>query len=205
MSQTEFINSDNKVFSLFDKEYFENTCFEKINRPSINLDEIEFYNCTFSNNILFKGTFKNCRFEKCTIKDCDFSLSKFSGSIFIDTLFNDCKLMGIDWTLTSKPLRAVFTNCILSDSSFFSLDLTGSKIANCKAHNVDFERTNLSKSDCSSTDFLSSKFSQTNLIGADLRDARNYYINPAVNKIKKAKFSYPEVLTLLSIYDIIIE
>jgi fluoroquinolone resistance protein len=205
MDDTNLFRQDNNIFSLSDEEYFEDVSLEKINNPSIKLEEKEFYNCTFANNIMFKGSFRKCRFEKCFFRECDFSLSKFSECLFIDTEFKDCKLMGIDWTLVSKPLKTAFINCILSDSSFFELDFIGSKIINCKAHNVDFENTNLSRSDCSSTDFLSSKFSNTNLSGADLRDARNYFINPAVNKIKKAKFSYPEVLSLLNTYDITIE
>jgi fluoroquinolone resistance protein len=40
---------------------------------------------------------------------------------------------------------------------------------------------------------------------ADLRTAYNYSIDPSINKIKKAKFSLPGVVGLLSKYDIEIE
>jgi uncharacterized protein YjbI with pentapeptide repeats len=42
-----------------------------------------------------------------------------------------------------------------------------------------------------------SKFQNTNLANADLRTAKNYYIDPTHNKLKGARFSYPEVLSLL--------
>ena len=204
-NQSDLFNADSGEKTLFENEYYENTSFEKVHIQDIRLSEIEFFNCTFTNNILFKGVFKKCRFEKCTFKDCDLSLSKFTDSVFVDVNFTNCKMVGIDWTVISKPLKISFTGCIISDSSFYNLDLIGLVMAKCIAHNTDFEKTDLSKSDCSKTDFMGSKFSGTNLSGADLREALNYFINPNNNKIKKAKFSYPEVITLLDVWDIIIE
>jgi hypothetical protein len=49
------------------------------------------------------------------------------------------------------------------------------------------------------------KFENTILQKADLRSAFNYAIDPEINKIKKAKFSLPEVTGLLKKYDIEID
>jgi len=45
-------------------------------------------------------------------------------------------------------------------------------------------------------------FAHTNLEYADFTTSYNYSINPETNRIHKAKFSMPEVLGLLSHYDI---
>jgi fluoroquinolone resistance protein len=48
-------------------------------------------------------------------------------------------------------------------------------------------------------------FKQSSLEKADFRKAHHYQINPELNRIRKAKFSAPEVLSLLQHYDIVIE
>jgi uncharacterized protein YjbI with pentapeptide repeats len=55
------------------------------------------------------------------------------------------------------------------------------------------------------TDFKDSKFSNTDLSYADFTQAKNYDINPNYNKIKRAIFSIPEVLTLLQGFDVVIK
>ena len=45
----------------------------------------------------------------------------------------------------------------------------------------------------------------TNLMKADFRGAKNYVISPQDNRVRKAKFSFPEVLSLLKCLEIEIE
>jgi hypothetical protein len=45
-------------------------------------------------------------------------------------------------------------------------------------------------------------FNQSNLEKVDFRTSKNYAIDPENNRIKRAKFSYPDVLGLLDKYDI---
>jgi len=188
-----------------DGEYYEELKFEKKEFENLLLNNTEFYSCTFTNIRFFKSKFNNCRFEKCLFKNCDLSLSKFTSSLFIDVKWDNCKLMGIDWTSVSKPVKIFLCNCILTDSSFYNMDLIGTEIIKCTAHNTDFEKVNLRKADCSKTDFNLSRFAGADLSGADFTEALNYNINPETTKIKNAKFSYPEVLSLLSAWNIIIE
>jgi len=75
-------------------------------------------------------------------------------------------------------------------------------IKDCEANEVDFTESNLNKANCTMTDFKGSKFSNTDLSYADFTSAKNYDIDPTYNKIKKATFSIPEVLTLLQGFDI---
>ena len=43
---------------------------------------------------------------------------------------------------------------------------------------------------------------RTDLTGADFRDAKNYVIHPALNKLSKARFSLPDAMNLLYCMDI---
>ena len=54
-------------------------------------------------------------------------------------------------------------------------------------------------------DFERSRFSKTNLSGADFRGARNYYIDVRNNNVKKARFALPEAMSLLGSFEVIIE
>ena len=67
----------------------------------------------------------------------------------------------------------------------------------CSAVEVDFREADLSRADFSGTDLSNSLFSKTDLSGADFSQARNYHLDPGQNKLKGAKFSLPEAMSLL--------
>lgn len=193
---------DKFVFAI---DYYKEESFGKINFKEQKAESVEFYKCTFTSCIFNNSIFEDCVFEKCTFTGCDLSVVKFTGSSFIDVTFADCKMIGIDWTLVQKHVSINFFKCLLNESSFYKMDLRSCKIEECTAHSVDFENANLSKTICCKTDFLNSKFNEADLSSADFRGALNYSINPNYTKIKKAKFSLPEAVSLLSAWNIIIE
>ncbi len=67
---------------------------------------------------------------------------------------------------------------------------------------VDFTECDLTAASFDNCDMLEATFDRTILEKADFRTAYHYSINPEVNRIKKAKFSLPEVTGLLNKYDI---
>jgi uncharacterized protein YjbI with pentapeptide repeats len=79
------------------------------------------------------------------------------------------------------------------------------EMVQCTAHEVDFTRTNLTRANLIETDFLGSRFADTNLSYADLSKATNYSIHPTVNRLKKTVFSLPEAVSLLSAFDIVLK
>jgi fluoroquinolone resistance protein len=197
--------SKNLTPSEFEKDFYEETKFEKLNLTNSKVVKIEFYKCSFVSCLFTKTIFEKCIFEKCTFSNCDLSIVKYNESAFIDVKFVDNKMLGIDWTLAQKPISVNFEKCLLNDSIFYRMDLRSSQIKKCLAQSVDFEEANLNKSECCQTDFLNSKFSGADLSFADFTGAINYSINPNNTKIKKAKFSLPEAVVLLDAWDIIIE
>ena len=67
---------------------------------------------------------------------------------------------------------------------------------------MDLTACDLSQAIFENCDLAGTLFENTILEKTDFRTAYNYSIDPELNKIKKAKFSLPGVLGLLSKYDI---
>jgi len=82
------------------------------------------------------------------------------------------------------------------------MTLTGASLESCKAHEVDFRETDLSHANLAYTDFHKSLFIHTKLNSADFTEAVNYNIDIELNEIKKSKFSFPEVVSLLNSLEI---
>ncbi len=195
---------DNKDIDLINSEdqYFTEKDFHKLELQESVLKDKEFYKCNFYKCNFFKTNLYNCDFEDCSFENCDISLWKLFNTKLIDVSFNKCKLFGIDWTEVVKPLRADFYESLLNNNSFFALNLNLIKIINSTVIDVDFTDAVLTKAKFCGSDLNGSIFKNNNLSQADFSDAKNYYINPFHNKLKKAIFTLPEALSLLSSFDI---
>jgi len=190
------------------KEYFsENFNDLKLAGQKINssiFEECSFKNCDFS-----EVTFIDCEFIECHFLKCNLSVVKLSHSRFNDISFEDCKVVGIDWTQATWPTIALFSpikffRCIINDSTFFGLSLNEIIMEECTAHDVDFREGSFCKANFMFSDLLNSLFKETDLTGADFTEAINYQIDINYNKINKAKFSRYEAVNLLESLDIVL-
>ncbi len=168
-----------------------------------------FDSCTFVKCSFRETAFVECKFRGCTFRGCDLGMVNLKGSDFNAVRFENCQLIGVNWTETTwekgwilKP--ADFERCALNHSSFLGLDLKRVSLVRCTAQNVDFAEANLNGCNCTGTDFLESRFLHTDLTEADFSGARNYAISPALNTLKKTKFSLPEAMALLYGLDIVL-
>ena len=75
-----------------------------------------------------------------------------------------------------------------------------SKITDC-----DFGNSNLSESSFKESYLSGSIFDNCNLQKTDFRNSKDYSFNINKNKVKGAKFSYPEALNLLNVFEIKID
>ena len=116
----------------------------------------------------------------------------------------------VNWTEAEwpqgKPIfpSIDFFDSAVSFSTFSGLRLNGIRLVRCVAREVDFTGTDLSGADCRDTDFSASQFIRTTLTDTDFSGARNYVISPTLNTLKRTKFCFPEVISLLRALDIII-
>lgn len=187
--------------------HYLNQYFKDIDWSEKTIDFTEFDNCTFSGCNFSHTNFRQCKFHECHFIRCNLSLIKVAKCSFFETLFEESKAIGINWTSAAwpniklgSPLR--FQKCILNDSSFLSLSLREMIMTECKAHDVDFREADLTQADFSYTDFTNSLFNKTLLTEVNFAEAINYNINIFQNEVKRAKFTLPEAMSLLQHLDI---
>lgn len=166
----------------------------------------EFEDCRFVRCRFVECGFNECSFMECRFEGCLFSNVQIPGCSVIDTGFVECKLVGVDWTEGAKlNLRGIqFSGCSLEFCVFSGLKLKGLKMLRCECKEADFRETDLTDGDFGGTNFEKSVFSRTNLTNANFAGARNYWIDPRDNVVKKAKFSLPEAVSLLRIFEVVI-
>ncbi len=188
------------------KEYNE-VEFEKLELSEQIFEGYRFDGCKFVKCDFNKTSFLGCHFVDCEFSHCNLSLIKVNRSSFLSVEFSDSKIVGVNWGFAywpqinlASPLH--FQRCDLSLSSFFELTLAEMTIEECKAHGVDFRGADLSHANFAFSDFLDSQFVHTKMVSADFTEAINYSIDLQLNDIKKAKFSFPEAISLLEVFEI---
>lgn len=135
---------------------------------------------------------------------------KVKYSSFSNTVFKESKIIGVNWSEASSVTGSIgeplhFSKSIINHSTFSGLNLKKITIKECTAKDVDFRDADLTGSDLRDTDFIDTIFLNTNLTEANFTGAVNYSINATANKIKKAKFSLPEAMSLLYGLNIILD
>jgi uncharacterized protein YjbI with pentapeptide repeats len=123
-----------------------------------------------------------------------------------DVRFKNCKIMGLNFSKCNDFLLTIgFEYSLISYSVFSDMDLENTNFANCQVYDCDFVNTKLKNANFEGSDLKNSLFRNTNLSFTSFRNAKNYDIDPNNNFLKKTKFSIPEVISLLRVFDIEIE
>lgn len=184
--------------------------FVKLNIESkrfenLTFSECEFDRCEFFENVLKRCTFKNCTFRKCVIVNNAFEFTTAAGN-----RFEGCTIIGLNWDKITQPHVLFmpfekFENCVLKYNVFYKLKLKKMDLHGCDLQGSFFEECDLTEADFRDCNLAETVFTNANLMKADFRGAKNYVISPQDNRVRKAKFSFPEVLSLLKCLEIEIE
>lgn len=175
-------------------ETFENTVFRKTEDNTFEL--CVFNRCTFED-------ISDCKFLQCEFHSCNFSNCKTNGTSIQETLFDTCKMLGVDFSRCNKFMMSFeFRNCVLDYSNFTKTEIPRTIFRNCSMKEVLFEGTDLRDSDFSESDLQRASFHNCNLSHCDFSTARNYCIFPENNNMKRAKFSISGLQGLLTKFDI---
>lgn len=189
----------------FTKSAYYQEKFSKVSLTNEELKEIEFEECKFNDCSFVDCKFEKCKFISCKFSGCMISAINPTDSRFVEVAFLNSKVIGLDWTKAQHIQEVSFDSCQINYSNFRLLKLPKLKAVSCEAKEVDFSETDLSEGVFTDTDFERSIFSKTNLTKANFKGAKNYFIDARYNTIKKARFSLPEALTLLSSLDVVID
>lgn len=183
------------------EQYFDES-FNKLEQTTGHYTGIEFEECQFSDCDFSEAWFQNCKFINCDFIRCNLSLVNLFNTRLFGVRFQECKLVGVDWTKAIWPAYHIdfelqFRRCILNDSSFFGLTLNEILFDECKLRDVDFREGDFAQSMMCHCDFTHSLFMHTVLKNVDFSDSTGYAINVLENQVEGARFSRYEALNLL--------
>lgn len=167
--------------------------------------DCEFVDCVFEECLLVKTFLSDCRFTRCTILNLK---GEYSTMKYLD--FSSCSISGVNWFeflpggRLAEPFSRfdknllkynTFANMKLNHFSFLGNEIVRSIFADCVLCDASFN----------GCDMPDTEFFKCDLRNADFRSASGYKINILENKLKSAKFSYPDVLALLDVLGIKVE
>lgn len=166
--------------------------------------ECVFDNCQFTDMALMDVVFSNCLFDNCAFRNVD-----MAGLRMQNTTLRGSACIGVDWSEVRRtgrlfPLFREIRGCTLKFNSFFKMKIPKMSIADSSFLDCAFMECDLSASVFRNVDFRETTFQDCDLSKADFSEARNYRINTTSNRVRKAKFSLPEVVGLLDNLDIMI-
>lgn len=180
-----------------DQEYYCEVEFEGLDR----LEADEFEACTFRNCNWSEQDLKRKKFIECEFIDCNLSNAKLLASSIQDCHFKDCKMLGLRFDLCNTfSFGFHASNCQLSNSNFYQLDLRNCRFEHCNLQEVDFSAANLEGVSLSGSNLSGVTFDESNLQKANLRLCSNLQIDPNRNQMSQATLSASALAGLVAKY-----
>lgn len=186
-----------------------NRIYNNKNFDKMNLFDLEFEDCIF----------EKCKFSECNLIDCTFNDCKFVNCTFVGLQtknvnilfaeFESCTIIGIKWHELQKgsisfPIGKL-DKCYLKYNQFDTLNFKKFDFKKSSVVDSTFARCDLSESSFKDCDLKNTDFIECDIKKADFRGAKDYNIDLMKNITKGAKFSYPEAISLLKYFNIVIE
>lgn len=191
--------NQNSLMQISDQRQWNDQTFDDIVEELSNFTGFAFDDCTFEKCDFLGGCWNNATFTNCQFKLCNLSNLSVSNCKFDAVSFEECKLVGLHFSTCKKLLFSISLNraqlllCNFSEMNLLHMSFGASELKEC-----DFFHAKLVGADFSNCNLAGSMFENSNLKSADFRQASNYEIDPSRNQIAKARFSMPEVLSLLA-------
>ncbi len=174
----------------------------KLIMEDTTLEDQTFLECVFSNCQFLSTRIKRCMFRNCTFQNCIFVGVDWDFSSMMDGKFFDCVCVGVNWSLLKTKIRRnepiyEAKNTFFKYCSFYQMGLRRFHFETCRFQESYFEECNMQECHMEQIDFGKTQFRGCDLRKADFRGAVGYVIDLQQNKLQDAKFSFPEVITLL--------
>lgn len=182
--------------------YDEGTVFDNVILEDDVLTDLEFSGCRFDSCALERVRLVRCRFTDCIFTGCRAAELECKDTILLDCTFESCHLTGINWSTLfgggfMAPIEAM-RHCHLKYNYFTEMNFAGFDFSQNEILSSMFADCKLAKSNFSDCALEQTEFFRCDLTEADFRKASGYQIDLETNKLKKARFSYPEVVNLLN-------
>jgi uncharacterized protein YjbI with pentapeptide repeats len=179
---------------------FDGSVFADVNWERV--ENAEFQGCTFVGSNLNEAVVKASRFVECRFERCDLSLWKPTDSVVGGCHFEDCRMLGIDWTIASWPRVALyeantFLRCDLSHSTFADLDLGPTRFSECRLRESSFRFARMAGADLKESDCLGTDFHGADLSGAALVGVAGLTVDPLSSKLQGATVDADGAIAIL--------
>lgn len=162
------------------------------------LARLSFSHCTFTNARFDRVDFTATEFSDCLFDHCELTLPNLTNADLKTVRFKDCKLVGADFRKgDSRFLALAFENSLVDTCNFSGLKLKATPFLRCVLRETRFVGSVLSEAVFDGSDLEGTLFHECQLENASFSQARNYAIDPLTNKLKGARFSLPEAVSLL--------
>ena len=189
--------------------------YESRQFTGLDLVETSVSCCDFTDCEFVDCTFENVQVVSCSFLDCIFTNCRFinvSGqrSIMRSSQFSACYLATVNWNHWSSgsnfydPFTS-FKKCHLKYNQFTEMNLNKFDFSGCEIVDSLFGDCKLASSSFKGCKLEKTEFFRCDLSKTDFRDATGYRIDILTTKLKGARFSFPEVVNLLSSLGIKIE
>lgn len=175
-----------------------------------NLEEMEWVDCTFSNCLWTACDFYKVRFVDCKFLDCQMDQCSFTASEMQHASFSRCTLLGINWE-ELKPSGRLATpiltmeSCQIKYNQFVKMPLDQVKFTESTMVQCMFADCSLKNGSFSGANLRGTEFFQCDLRKCNFQQATAYIIDVMSCQLKDAKFSMPEVLNLLDVFELKID
>jgi len=189
-----------------DSDSYENETLGQGDLPESGVSGKEFSSCRFERCDFTEADLSASRFEGCRFVACNFSNPVIKRARFADAVFEECKIVGVNFYACDQLVFDIkFDRCRLLNCNFSDLKMKNSRFTLCELRGCDFQNTHLVGAAFDGSTFAETLFHSCDLEKASFRGARGYSIDPRANKIAKAVFSVPEVISLIESFGIVIE
>lgn len=164
----------------------------------------KYVHCLFVGCVFDERDFSGSSFHECRFQDCMFNQVDLTKVRLCETEFSECKLIGMDFSLCDPLLFSpIFNNCKLYRCSYFGMKLKAPlNFFQCNMDECDFSEAKIPNSSFKECRLQGTTFHNTDLTKCNFRDATEFYIDVTQNKINQCKFSTPEVLSLLNVFNL---
>lgn len=193
---------------LMPKQYYQGETFE--NPDPALLQDAEFNDCTFTGCRWDNVRVRNCTFLSCTFQHCSWSSVVFSFCQMRDAWFSGCAFRSIAWgglqgrSALVQPFGKA-ERCEFRYNEFSGMTFVGFDFSSCRFGDCIFDDCRLAGANFRCVPLGRTQFSRCDLQKADFREATDYAIDPSANKMQGARFSFPDVVALLSGFGLKIE
>jgi len=187
--------------------------YERFTGLSITEQTIE--NCHFTDCEFIDCSFENCEVRRCSFSECIFKGCRINAIKPLhchirSSDFAECRLIGVNWNqwITPNQFSAPFstiTNCRMKYNNFMEMNLIKTDFSGCTITESLFGECRLAESSFNSCELSGTEFFKCDISKADFRNSVGYKIDIATNKMKGARFSFPEAINLLAGLGISIE